>query len=444
MPEKLTIRMPALSATMEEGELVRWTVEVGDTVASGQAIAEVVTDKVDMELESPYEGVVAELVAEVGTPVRVGQPVATLTSETADLLGGLGLDDDDPPAGPPADTPAEGASAEPPAAAPGETVPAPPPVRKRARELGVDLADVPRTGSRGHVTPEDLDGYLATRNAAAEAAPAQGAVADTPDSRQVPDAVAPAPDAATEAAVAEASAAAPQVGSPAPRSDEATPAAAPAPTPAAPGGGRREAVKAATAKLMIQSAQVPQFVLHRRVDLSRAAERKQGRSWNTEIARALCVALRASPEFTARWDDATQRVVALDEPRLGMAVESEDGLVVVGLDPLDQLSPDEADHHVRDTVRRARSGRLSSADRSGLTATLSSLGSFGVDHFVALVMPPQPLILSVGRVSEAPAVVNGRVRPLLGVDLGLSVDHRVADGAQGARLLARLADELEG
>lgn len=465
MAEKLTIRMPALSATMEEGELVRWSVEVGDTVASGQPIAEVVTDKVDMALESPYDGVVAELVAEVGTAVRVGQPVATLTSESADLLGGLGLDDDAPdtPAAeavpPPRDAAAEAATstgdtaaADGPAAggaaAAEGIVPAPPPTRKRARELGVDLADVPRTGARGQVTPEDLDGYLAARNGdptpvadrppavaepsgdspAAEGSPGEAAAADIPGSRPVADAAAPAP----------ARTAAPEPGG------EDAPVVAPAQPRAAPAGGRREAVRAATAKLMIASAAVPQFVLHRRVDLSRAQERKQGRSWNTEIARALCVALRASPEFTARWDDDGQRVVALDEPRLGLAVESDDGLLVVGLDPLDQLSPDEADHHVRDTVRRARAGRLSAADRSGLTATLSSLGSFGVDHFVALVMPPQALILSVGRVAEVPAVVDGRVRPLLGVDLGLSVDHRVADGAQGARLLARVADELEG
>ncbi len=373
MTERLTVRMPALSATMEEGELVSWRVAVGDTVSSGQPIAEVVTDKVDMELESPYDGVVAELVVQPGTSVPVGGPVAVLTSESDDLLGGLGLDDEDS---------AEAAQE------PSSIPPAPPPLRKRAKELGVDLSAVEATGKRGQITRDDLDRHLASR------------------AERVPD---------------------------------ETQASAPAHIPRP----RREVIRSATARLMIQSAQIPQFVLHRRVDLSRAQERKQGRSWTTEIARALNAALRDAPELCARWEEEASQVVPIPEPRLGLAVESEDGLVVIGLDALDRLTPDEADHHVRDSIRRAREGHLRPADREGLTCTLSNLGSHGIDSFAALVMPPQAAILSVGRVADVPVVVDGRVRALRCADLGLTVDHRVADGAQGARLLAAVAERLE-
>lgn len=406
MPERLTIRMPALSATMESGELVRWTVSVGDTVAEGQAIAEVITDKVDMELESPYAGTVDELVAEPGSDVAVGQPVALLSSDSSsDLLGGLGLDDDDPQVAgeaPPETDKQPEANVEVPATVPEPApapqrppgpVPAAPPARRRARELGVDLAEVEATGRRGQVTSDDLERYLAARDAGVAAEPEPVRAAEPEPPRSAPD--------------------------------------------------RRSSLRAATAKLMIASAGVPQFVLHRRVDLSRAAERKAGRSWTTEIARALDAALRDAPELCARWDDGRGAVVALGEPRLGLAVESDDGLVVVGVDPLDELTPEQADHHVRDTVRRARQGRLTAADRSGLTCTLSNLGGYGVDLFEALVMPPQAAIMSVGRVAELPAVIDGRVRPLRGVNLGLTVDHRVADGVQGARLLAGVARRLE-
>ena len=163
----LNVRMPALSATMEDAELLTWLVDVGDAVRSGQPIAEVTTDKVDMELESPFDGTVEELLAEPGTRVALGAIVATVTSEEDDLLGGLDLEG----AGGSGATPspaAEEASAEPApaerATPPTRIAPAPPPVRKRAKQLGVDLADVTPTGSRGHVTHADLSAFLAARD----------------------------------------------------------------------------------------------------------------------------------------------------------------------------------------------------------------------------------------------------------------------------------------
>jgi pyruvate dehydrogenase E2 component (dihydrolipoamide acetyltransferase) len=202
-------------------------------------------------------------------------------------------------------------------------------------------------------------------------------------------------------------------------------------------------LRAATARVVTRSATIPQFTLHRAIDLSRAVQRKNGRSWTTEIIRALAAALREHPQLNGRWNDEEQRVDATDMVRIGLAVDVAAGLLVVGLDDPDQITPTHADEHVRQIVGRARDGNLGSADVEGITFTVSNLGGLGVDAFDALLMPPQAGILSVGRVVERPVVIDGRIRPRLQVDVGLTVDHRVADGADGARLLETFATILE-
>lgn len=423
MAQRLDIRMPVLSDTMEAGELIEWNVAPGASVREGQALASVATDKVDMELESPYEGVIAELLAEPGETVPVGSVVATVETEQSELLAGLDFAggqeaDDGAAASTPEVAPAggdgaggDGASGE---AAGGDgraggIVPAAPPARRRAREHGVDLADVPATGRRGQVTPEDVERYVAERRAAPVGADG----------------------AATGAAEGGAPAAEPgAVRSPAARG--------------APAGDRRLRLRRATAQRMSRSAQIPQFTLHRRVDLERAARLRGGRSWTTEFARALAAALWRHPELNAVWDDKREQPAPLEQVRIGLAVDSPDGLVVVGVDDPDAVQPEEADRRVREAAARGQRGELHPDDAAGLSSTVSNLGGFGVDRFTALLMPPQATILSVGRIAEAPVVTDGRLRPRLTVELGLTVDHRVADGADAARLLETLADRLEG
>jgi pyruvate dehydrogenase E2 component (dihydrolipoamide acetyltransferase) len=278
-------------------------------------------------------------------------------------------------------------------------VPAPPPVRIRAREAGVDLADVTPTGRRGQVTTDDLRRHIETRASGTR-------------------------------------------GTASPAAEDASAAKR---TPAAATGQdrRRAALRAATARVVTRSAGIPQFTLHRAIDLTRAVQRKNGRSWTTEIIRALAGALREHPQLNGRWNDEEQRVDATDAVRIGLAVDVAAGLLVIGLDDPDQITPTHADEHVRQIVGRARDGKLDSSDVEGITFTVSNLGGLGVDAFDALLMPPQAGILSVGRVVERPVVVDGRIRPRLQVDVGLTVDHRVADGADGARLLETFATILE-
>lgn len=403
---ELQVRMPALSATMEDAELLTWLVAVGDTVRSGQALAEVSTDKVDMELESPYDGTVERILVEPGTRVALGEPVLVLLSDEEDLLGDLDL------GGGPAAEPSPADVEEPPTEAPVEAQPEEPVsaassvvisplVRRLARERGVDLGGVQGTGSRGQITRADLDRL------------AQGASA--------PAAPTPAPRAA----------AAP------------TAATRPAPVKGEVNEARRRAIRLATARTTIRSAAIPQFTLHRRIDAGRVNERRAGRSWSTEIARALAAALWRHPELNAVWDEEQSTVVPLPGVRVGIAVDTPEGLVVVAVDDPDAVPADQADAAVRAAIERGRNGRIVAEDMQNVSTTISSLGGLGVDRFNALLVPPQPTILSVGRIVETPVVLDGsvRIRPMM--EVGLTVDHRVADGADGARFLDTFVRRLE-
>jgi pyruvate dehydrogenase E2 component (dihydrolipoamide acetyltransferase) len=375
----LEIRLPALSATMEEATVLAWLVAPGDTVTEGQPIAEVATDKVDMELESPYAGTIQELLAEQGATVPLGAPMATIESEAEDLLGGLKLAAAPEAAAESPDVPEptrEPAFERLASAAPSSTiVPAAPAARRLARERGVDLGSVTPTGARGQVTLADLPGE---RHQAA-AAPA----------------IAPSQD------------------------------------------GKRLSVRRATVEIMNRSAAIPQFALRRQLILDRAAAAKGGRSWTTELVRALAAALREHPEINACWDDDAGDTVPFDALRIGLAVDRPGvGLVVAAIEDPDLLRPSAADQAVRALVDRARSGRPKPPDMAQASATISNLGGFGIDRFDALLFPPQPAIMSVGSIAVRPVATSDRaLTTALACEVGLTVDHRVADGADGARLL---------
>lgn len=366
------IRLPALSATMESAILHKWLVSEGAEVSEGQAIAEVGTDKVDMEFESPHAGTITERVADEGSEVALGGVLALIDTEAEDLLGGLTLDGDgsvetEPAAveqAPPSvkdDTP------------PTRIILADPPARKLAGELGVDLATVKATGRRGQVTSADVR-----------------TVADGGPQSE-------------------------------PQSDE-----------------RKIANRRATASIMEASAAIPQFTLYRTVDLTTANERRAGLGWTTVLVRALAAGLRQHPEMRPGSDPEVVRVgIAVDRPDLG--------LTVVSIPGPDRLDRDLANEEVRGVVDRARSNRVRPEDMAPAQTTLSNLGGLGIDRFNALLFPPQASILSAGTIRHRPiATGDGALKVALTVELGLTVDHRVADGADGARFLETVVDALGG
>lgn len=382
------VRLPALSATMEEATLLSWKVAPGDEVREGQPIAEVATDKVDMELEAPFAGSVVALLVEPGTLVPLGGALATIATEAEDLLGGLDLGGEPAvsPTAPPVETPAAPVPA---GRVPSGIVPASPPARKLARTLGVDLTAVRPTGARGQVTPADVRDHAGR-----------------------------------------------------------VPASAPAPVVAAEPGGdaaKRLTVRRATADIMGASAAIPQFTLYRTLVLDRAAGRRAGRSWTTELVRALAGALRRHPELNARWDEPARTTVGFDAVRIGLAIDRPGvGLVVAAIADPDLADPDDADRMVRTVTDRARTGKPKPEDMAQASVTLSNLGGLGVDSFNALLFPPQAAILSAGSIRMRPvATSDGALKAALTCEVGLTIDHRVSDGADGARFLESFTELVE-
>jgi pyruvate dehydrogenase E2 component (dihydrolipoamide acetyltransferase) len=426
--------MPKMSMTMTEGELSSWTHKVGDTVESGDVICEVLTDKVDMEVESPASGTLVEIVVESGI-VPVGEPIGWIEAEGDSFTDLLDFGDDAEPAARDTDlgeelsaddspSPVRDAS---PAGAPvgpagSGPVPAVPRARALAREHGLDLGSLTPTGPGGVVSIKDVETALA---AATQPAPAPETV-EPPDCRTKLSPPQRKRAAAAEAAAARA--AAPPIAT--------TPVTS---TPRQP-SDKVAAVRRAVARKMIESAAVPQFTVWRDLHLDVADRHRDGLSWTTVLLQAYARALRQVPRLLTRWDGET--AVDAGPPSVALAVDSEHGLMVpVFIEP-DTANPRRLDEDLRATAAAARLGKVDPQHLAPANSSLSNLGGLGVDRFQALVTPPQASVLALGAITRRPVAVPGGLGTALVVTAGLTVDHRVADGADGARLLDLIAADL--
>lgn len=280
-----------------------------------------------------------------------------------------------------------------------------PPARKMARQHGIDLSQIEPTGRRGQVTPSDV-----------------AKAVDRLDRESTPE-----PTASPAA----------KPGPPVAKPAASQPAAAP-------DDARRLAIKRATVEAMNRSAVVPQFTLYRTIDLESAAARRAGASWTTVLVRALAAATREHPELNAIWNADEGVVVGNDVVKVGLAVDRPGvGLVVSSIADPDQLDLDDADAAIRALVDRTRTGKLRPEDMGAGSVTLSNLGGLGVDRFEALLFPPQAMIMSAGTIRHRPlAKADGSLKATLTAEVGLTIDHRVADGADGARFLQTFVDAL--
>lgn len=421
MPE-IEVPMPKLSMTMEEGELISWVKHEGDQVRAGDVIAEVNSDKVEMEVESPADGTLVRLTAAEGEVVPVGAPIATLETEAEDLLGGI-------LAAPPGDGPADEAEARPdggetaappptgeapepagadkapepvapqPAAGPTPVVPA---ARRRAGELGVDLTAVTGSGRNGLVRVADVE-------AAATPAPE-----------------APAPEAAAPVEAGDV---------------EEVPL-----TP----------MRRVVARRLTESMQsAPHFYLTARVDVTRLLELRAelnrqladgGQdlkvSVNDLLVKACAGLLAANRELNVSFGG--DKLIVHNRVHIGVAVAVDGGLLVPVVRDADQKSLTQVAREAGELVERARAGRLSGDDMGGGTFTVSNLGMLGVEQFTAVINPPEAAILAVGAAGPEPlATADGQVEVRQVLRLTLSIDHRAVDGATGARFLAQLKHVLE-
>ena len=453
---EIEVPMPKLSMTMEEGELIAWVKSEGEQVRAGEVICEVNSDKVEMEVESPADGTLVRHTAAEGDVVPVGAPIATLATEAEDLLGGwFGPSDgeaDGDGAGAAAAAgaeAAEGAEAPPSAQAPAADGPRPvvPAARRKATELGVDLATVTGTGRDGLVRVDDVAAAAAGRGAVARAPPAPPPPAGAPEPRPPAGAEEPQPPVGG-----------PPTGRVAPGGTGGEPLST-APTPAAEEEVEEvplSAMRRTVARRLVESMQsTPHFyltstvdaeaLLELRVELNRqlqAGGEDLKVSVTDLIVKACALLLRAHPELNVSWGG--DRLLVHRRVHVGIAVALEGGLVVPVIRDTDTKSLTQVAREAKELADRARAGRLAATDLGGGTFTVSNLGMFGVDQFTAVINPPEAAILAVGAaVAEPVATQDGTVEVHRRMRLTLSIDHRALDGATGARFLAQLKTALE-
>ncbi|RAG83376.1 dihydrolipoamide acetyltransferase [Streptacidiphilus pinicola] len=423
--------MPRLSDTMEQGTLSRWLKHEGDQIHKGDAIAEIETDKAVMELEAYDEGQLTRTLVTEGTTVPIGTPVALIGEDVATestptpnvtAAGTASLAEAAAPAAPPAppipEPPYEATA--PQADSQGE-VRASPLARRLAREHGLDIEAIPGSGPGGRVVHADVEQAIADRGA--------------------PPAAAPWPAAPGPAAL---SPSAPLRRRP------------PAPTPAV---GEEvdeipiSRIRLLTAERLIHSVrQAPHFYLTSVVDAEpllafRAetnaylGEHADHISVNDLIVKACATVLRSHPELNASWGcTSIQRYRRI---HIGIAVALDDGLTVPVIHDADRKPLTEIAREAHSLAEKAGTGHLSIDEITGGTFTVSNLGPYGIDHFTAVINPPQAAILAVGAAHPEPVVRDGQVVAGTVMALTLSIDHRVLDGATGAVFLADLKSLLE-
>jgi len=411
--------MEALSPTMEEGRLVAWKKREGDPVKSGETLAEVETDKAVMELVAREDGVLRKIVLAEGATVPVGALVAVVGTADEDISKLVGTDaqthgrTDAPTHGGTETARQPGAPAAPvpplPASLPSR-IRSSPLARRMAAERGLDLKLVTGTGPAGRVTKRDVE-------AVGTEARAHGGTG--------------------EAAAA------------------ALPSRAPAPpVPVLPAGFTDAPLttmrKTIARRLSESLGPVPHFFLTSEIEMERAWEARQHLtslgdayrvSFNDLIVKAVALALRQHAAVNASFLD--DRIRYHGDVHIGMAVAVEDGLITPVIRHADRKGLLEIAAEAKALADRARARRLTPEEYSGATFSISNLGMFDIDEFTAVINPPEAGILAVGRITQRPASVDGAVVVRRTMRVTMSCDHRVVDGATGAKFLQTVKLMLE-
>jgi len=415
------VHMEALSPTMEEGRLVKWTKKEGDAVKSGDTLAEVETDKAVMELVARADGQLLKVIVPEGTTVPVGNVVAWI-GKPGEKVDGAGSGEQGAaaatppkpatPAQAPAPAPAPAPALRPaptaPAAAPADAtrVKASPLARRIAKDAGVDLKLVQGSGPGGRVIKRDVEGGAVAATAAApQAAPVQRT---TPDVRRTGVPYEDVPLSQIRKTIAK--------------------------------------------RLAASIGPVPHFFLTTEIDMERAAEAREALnkqlgeeggkiSFNDIIIKAVALALVQHRACNAWFQD--DHIRYWNEVHIGMAVAIEDGLITPVIRNADQKSLRAIGAESRELAGRARSRRLKPEEYTGATFSVSNLGMFDIDDFTAVINPPEAGIVAIGSI-VAKAVPDGdRVVVRRRLRLTMSCDHRVIDGATGAVYLRTLKQMLE-
>ncbi len=441
----INITMPALSPTMEEGNLAKWLVKEGDTVKSGDVIAEIETDKATMEVEAVDEGVIAKIVVPAGTEaVKVNALIAIIAEEGEDVAAAAAGAGSAPKAEAKAEAPKAEATKEAPKAekpvtdaAPAASTPAPvaadgnrvfssPLARRLAKEAGLDLSAVTGTGPHGRVVKADVEKVAA--GGAAKAAPASAGQ----------------------------SAAAPALAK-GPSDDNVLKLFADGSYELLPHDGMRKTI---AARLTESTQTVPSYTISMdclldnlmalRADINKSAPVKKTEkgevpafklSVNDFIIKAMALALRDVPMANASWTS-TARVLHKHSD-VGVAVSIPDGLITPIVRKAETKSLSVISNEVKDMAKRARDKKLKPEEYQGGTTSVSNLGMFGVSNFTSIVNLPQASIVSIGAGVEKPVVKNGEIKVGTVMTATFAFDHRVIDGALGAELASAFKRYIE-
>ena len=412
MPEK--ILMIALSPTMEMGTLARWRKKEGDTVASGDVLCEVETDKATMDYESSSEGTLLKILLPEGGQAKVGEPIAIVGKPGEDIAAILAEGAAQPartvvskpgPARPAAPSTAGVAAAALPArVAAGGRIKSSPLARRIAQEKGVDLRSVRGSGPEGRIVRRDVDGLAAGTGAAPGAARAGAPTVSAPLLQPGPG-------------------------------DEVLPVSRMRQVIA-----RRLSDSMYTAPHYYLTVAVGMDeLLAARTRLNAGREKKI--SVNAFLMAICAHALSRHPRVNSSWNGET--LLQHSSADIGLAVALPDGLITPVVRDCGRRGIAAIDAELSGLVERARAGKLAPAEYAGATFTISNLGAAGIDEFTAIINPPGSAILAVGAVRKEPVVENDAVVIRQRMRITLSCDHRIIDGAVGAAFLRELADMLE-
>ncbi len=435
------IKLPQLGQTVEEATITQWLKKEGDTVAVGDVLFTVQTDKAEIECESTAAGVLRKILV----PEGVEKPVLSVVALVGGAEEALPEIAGETPVAKATNTEKKSVSAPAPvAASPSHPSPLSPPshggavsprARKAAAAKGIDPATLSGTGPGGRVVEADVLAAKAPAKAADPKALEELRALlklNTPTARRL----------AREAGVdIDALLSSLSSGASKPAGKPDAPAKAPGRYPLTP-------MRRVIATRMAESKySAPHFYVTVEVDMQAAADlRKKAEgfkpSYNDLIIAAAARALRAYPQVNSRWLGDAYEIV--QDINIGVAVALEDGLIVPVLRNADALTLQQISEGCKTLAEKARKNKLLPDDYSGNTFTISNLGAFGVDHFTAIINQPDGAILAVGRVADQVVAHNGGIHIRPRMKMTLSSDHRIIDGAVAAQFMAKLKAELEG
>lgn len=399
------ITMPKMSDTMTEGVIVKWNVKVGDSVKSGDIMAEVETDKATMDMEVYSKGIVLHLIIQEGEAATVDGPIAVVGKEGEDFQSLLNSSPTpateatpivESPQAVVIETSVPIASAAPQISTTDGRLKASPLARKIAEEKGIDLSHVQGTGENGRIVKRDIN----------EAKPATAIASATTTTAVYGQ------ESFTEVNVS-------------------------------------QMRKTIAARLAESKFSAPHFYLTIEINMDKASEARTQMnaisdvkiSMNDIVVKACAASLRKHPNINSSW--LGTKIRTNHHIHIGVAMAVEDGLLVPVVRFADQKSMAQISKEVKEYGAKAKEKKLQPQDWSGNTFTISNLGMFGIDEFTAIINPPDACILAVGTVKDTVGVVNGEIKPVKTMKVTLSCDHRVVDGTMGAAFLQTLKKFLE-